>query len=225
MWRNRTKTKRSKTASSFLTSLSPIKKKKHSENSQDNLDSVKPSLIMPKQSNSVDTNNRKSSHPFLNNNNNNNNGLKSFNSTTTAENNENNEDEDEFFLAISSSGLRTGSCPEFFWYEPTPATNAPSGVDFDQVVPLSRLEYIFHYIPYHQFSSIFHPLCFKFFFVSNHNLYGIISLPAFFHITFICVSILNLCLLIKILCVENQYKWENKYYTVYINNNIYIVIS
>lgn len=147
MWRNRTKTKRSKTASSFLTSLSPIKKKKHSENSHDNLDSVKPSQIMPKQSNSVDTNNRKSSHPFLNHNNN---GFKSFNSTTTAENNENNEDEDEFFLAISSSGLRTGSCPEFFWYEPTPATNAPSGVDFDQVVPLSRLDITNLYIfPYH----------------------------------------------------------------------------
>lgn len=208
MWRNRTKTKRSKTASSFLTSLSPIKKKKHSENSHDNLDSVKPSQIMPKQSNSVDTNNRKSSHPFLNNNNNN--GLKSFNSTTTAENNENNEDEDEFFLAISSSGLRTGSCPEFFWYEPTPATNAPSGVDFDQVVPLSRLD-ITIYFPI-IISLVFHPLCFKFVF-SNHNLYGIIS-PGFFF-TFICVSILNLCLLIKILCVENQYKWENKYYTVY----------
>lgn len=32
---------------------------------------------------------------------------------------EDDNDDDEFFLAISSSGMHTGSCPEFFFYPPT----------------------------------------------------------------------------------------------------------
>jgi trimeric autotransporter adhesin len=34
-----------------------------------------------------------------------------------------NNNEDEFFLAISSSRLETGSCPEFYWYPVIPFTN------------------------------------------------------------------------------------------------------
>lgn len=128
------KKKRSKIGS-FLTSLSPIKKKRQQKRTSSVDQNSMPttgSWLISSKINSMDDG--KKYHPQfeqfvpqLNVHDNNN------NSAT-----ENEDDEDEFFLAISSSGLRTGSCPEFYWYPEIPYTN--SGIEFgpDRSVPMSR---------------------------------------------------------------------------------------
>jgi len=142
LWRK--KKKRSKVGS-LLTSLSPLKKKRqlqqHYQTERDDdvnetahtsswLVSSKQNLTEAQTTSVVNNNPTKSQQYFFS-------QLKPFNSGVENEGDEE-EDDDEFFLAISSTGLRTGSCPEFFWYPTLPYVN--SGVEFNsnQVVPISR---------------------------------------------------------------------------------------
>lgn len=160
---------------SLATSLSPLKKKQQQKQDQQESESDTPKTISPPSTitantqetsllltmsklNSIELPSSQNHHHqhkhqqhflFAH--------MKSFNSTTENEqhqqqqNVDTNED-DEFFLAISSSGLRTGSCPEFFWYpscvssgvefSSTTGAGTPSSTaapfNTDQIVPFSR---------------------------------------------------------------------------------------
>jgi hypothetical protein len=144
LWRK--KKKRSK-VSSLLTSLSPLKKKKHQENS---VGVGSGWLISSKVQNTQTTPAATATAASTANNLENANLPSALNEEGGAvQEGDDQDDEDEFFLAISSTGLRTGSCPEFFFYPHAPPALVAnsSSVEFnqEQVVPVSRFVRVLFY--------------------------------------------------------------------------------
>lgn len=122
---HRERNKRKSRINSLLTSLSPLKKKSNktqSETSSNNDPTTTSWLISSKIQPPVtgdDIAPINNYNPMIN-------------TDYYADYVEEDQDEDEFFLAISSSGLQTGSCPEFYWYPYTHqcASNTTSTHEF-----------------------------------------------------------------------------------------------
>jgi hypothetical protein len=126
-----------KPANKLFTSLSPIKKKRRLDSLESPTKSLRLSMGRTKTSSLSDESDaaklRQSLIQDLRN------QIKlSDELNTYDEKNEDVNEDDEFFLAISSTRLETGSCPDFYWY-PTALTN--SGVEFEKpktYTPISK---------------------------------------------------------------------------------------
>ena len=117
-----------KPTNKLFTSLSPIKKKRRLDTLESPTKSLRLSMSKTKTSSLSDESDsgklRQSLIQDLRN------QIKlSDELNTYDEKNEDVNEDDEFFLAISSTRLETGSCPDFYWY-PTGLTN--SGVEFEK---------------------------------------------------------------------------------------------